>query len=86
MHDAVRELLLLGDTTIKAREMRRVVSHLKNRSGGKETGYQQQFDVSEHADIAITTVHVVHAVTRTVLRICMYIYIYIYIYIYGYLL
>ena len=46
VYDAVRELLLLGDTTIKASEMRRVIAQLKSKSGGKGTGYQQQFAVS----------------------------------------
>ena len=46
VYDAVRELLLLGDTTIKASELRRVISKLKSKSGGRGTGYQQQFAVS----------------------------------------
>ena len=43
MYDAVRELLMLGDTTIKASELRKAISQLKVSSG---TGYQQQFAVS----------------------------------------
>ena len=46
VYDAVRELLLLGDTTIKANELRRSIAQLKSKSGGKGTGYQQQFAVS----------------------------------------
>ena len=46
VYDAVRELLLLGDTTIKASDVRRVLSQLKSKSGGK-TGYQKQFAVSD---------------------------------------
>ena len=47
VYNAVRELLLLGDTTIKASDMRMVISQLKNKDGGS-TGYQQQFAVSVH--------------------------------------
>ena len=46
VYDAVRELLLLGDTTIKANELRKIIAQLKSKSGGKGTGYQQQFAVS----------------------------------------
>ena len=46
VYDAVRELLLLGDTTIKAGKMRRAIRQLSSRSDGKNIGYQQQFDVS----------------------------------------
>lgn len=45
VYDAVRELLLLGDTTIKASDMRMAMSQLKNKDAGN-TGYQQQFAVS----------------------------------------
>ena len=44
VYDAVRELLLLGDTTIKANDLKNAVSQLK-RNGGKSS-YQQQFAVS----------------------------------------
>ena len=46
VYDAVRELLLLGDTTIKASELRRVIAQLKSKTAGRGTGYQQQFAVS----------------------------------------
>ena len=65
VYDAVRELLLLGDTTIKASEMRRVIAQLKSKSGGKGTGYQQQFAVS--GETCTTECAAVHAVDRTVL-------------------
>lgn len=45
VHDAVRELLLLGDTTIKASDLRDIISQLKGKGGGSNS-YQQQFDVS----------------------------------------
>ena len=45
MYDAVRELLLLGDTTVKASELRRAISQLK---AAGESGYQKQFAVSGH--------------------------------------
>ena len=45
VHDAVRELLLLGDTTIKASDLRNIISQLKGKGGGSNS-YQQQFDVS----------------------------------------
>ena len=45
MYDAVRELLLLGDTTIKANDLKNAVSQLKLNGGGR-AGYQQQFAVS----------------------------------------
>ena len=45
MYDAVRELLLLGDTSIKASGLRSVISQLKNKTDGKNS-YQQQFAVS----------------------------------------
>ena len=48
VYDAVRELLLLGDTTIKANELRKIIAQLKSKTGGKGTGYQQQFAVSGH--------------------------------------
>ena len=43
VYDAVRELLLLGDTTIKASELRKAIAELKEGGG---TGYQKQFAVS----------------------------------------
>ena len=46
VYDAVRELLLLGDTTIKAGKMRRVIRQLSSRSDGRSISYQQQFAVS----------------------------------------
>ena len=46
VYDAVRELLLLGDTVIKAGKMRRVITQLRARSGGRSISYQQQFAVS----------------------------------------
>ena len=45
VYDAVRELLLLGDTTIKANDLKNAVSQLK-RNGGGRASYQQQFAVS----------------------------------------
>ena len=45
VYDAVRELLLLGDTSIKASDLKSVISQLKSKSDGKNN-YQQQFDVS----------------------------------------
>ena len=47
VHDAVRELLLLGDTTIKAGKMRRVITQLSRMGDDRHCGYQQQFAVSE---------------------------------------
>ena len=44
VYDAVRELLLLGDTVIKATELRKIISKLESVGGGS---YQQQFDVSD---------------------------------------
>ena len=46
VHDAVRELLLLGDTTIKAGKMRRVITQLSRMGDDRNSGYQQQFAVS----------------------------------------
>ena len=46
VYDAVRELLLLGDTTIKASDLKSVISQLKSKSDGKSS-YYQQFDVSD---------------------------------------
>ena len=46
VHDAVRELLLLGDTTIKAGKMRRVITLLSRMGDDRNSGYQQQFAVS----------------------------------------
>ena len=46
VHDAVRELLLLGDTTIKAGKMRRVITQLSRIGDDRHCGYQQQFAVS----------------------------------------
>ena len=45
VYDAVRELLLLGDTSIKANDLKSVISQLKSKSDGKYS-YQEQFDVS----------------------------------------
>ena len=45
VHDAVRELLLLGDTSIKAHDLKSAISQLKSKSDGKHS-YQEQFDVS----------------------------------------
>ena len=45
VYDAVRELLLLGDTSIKANDLKCVISQLKSKSDGKHS-YQKQFDVS----------------------------------------
>ena len=45
VYDAVRELLLLGDTTIKANDLKNAVSQLKRNEGGRAS-YQQQFAVS----------------------------------------
>ena len=44
VYDAVHELLLLGDTVIKATELRKIISKLESLGGGN---YQQQFDVSD---------------------------------------
>ena len=46
LHDAVREMLLLGDTTIKASDLRKVLSQLKCKVAGSSR-YHQQFAVSE---------------------------------------
>lgn len=46
VHDAVRELLLLGDTTIKAGKMRRVITQLNRMGDDRDCGYHQQFAVS----------------------------------------
>ena len=45
VYDAVRELLLLGDTTIKANDLKNAVSQLKCNEG-RRASYQQQFAVS----------------------------------------
>ena len=45
VYDAVRELLLLGETTIKANDLKNAVSQLK-RNGGGRASYQEQFAVS----------------------------------------
>ena len=45
VYDAVRELLLLGDTSIKASDLRSVISQFKSTSDGKNS-YQEQFAVS----------------------------------------
>ena len=45
VYNAVRELLLLGDTSIKANDLKSVISQLKSKSDGKNS-YQEQFDVS----------------------------------------
>ena len=45
VYDAVRELLLLGDTSIKANDLKSAISQLKSTSDGRSS-YQQQFDVS----------------------------------------
>ena len=45
VYDAVHELLLLGDTFIKASDLKSAISQLKSKSDGKKS-YQQQFDVS----------------------------------------
>ena len=66
VYDAVRELLLLGDTTIKASDVRRVLSQLKNKSGGKN-GYQKQFAVSDRY-VCTFVMHVIFMVNRTVLN------------------
>ena len=46
VHNAVHELLLLGDTSIKVSDLKKVMSELKSKSDGKNS-YQQQFDVSD---------------------------------------
>ena len=45
VYDAVRELLLLGDTTIKENDLKNAVSQHKRNEGGRAS-YQQQFAVS----------------------------------------
>ena len=45
MYNAVRELLLLGDTAIKTIDLKKAVSQLKCNGGGRAS-YQQQFAVS----------------------------------------
>ena len=45
VYNAVRELLLLGDTAIKANDLKNAVSQLKHNGGGRAS-YQQQFAVS----------------------------------------
>lgn len=45
VYNAVRELLLLGDTAIKASDLKNVITQLKSKSEGKNS-YQQQFAVS----------------------------------------
>ena len=45
VYDAVRELLLLGDTSIKANDLKSAISQLMSTSDGKNS-YQQQFNVS----------------------------------------
>ena len=51
VYDAVHELLLLGDTVIKATELWKIISKLEGMGGGN---YQQQFAVSD----TITQYHV----------------------------
>ena len=55
VYDAVRELLLLGDTTIKANDLIYAVSQLK-RNGGGRASYQQQFAVSSTNTTATATI------------------------------
>ena len=45
VYNAVRELLLLGDTAIKTHDLKNAASQLK-RNGGGRASYQQQFAVS----------------------------------------
>ena len=56
VYDAVRELLLLGDTSIKANDLKSVISQLKSKSDGKHS-YQEQFDVSAWLTASDTWVH-----------------------------
>ena len=49
-YNAVRELLLLGDTAIKEHDLESALSQLKCNAG-ERTGYQQQFDVSSFVQL-----------------------------------